>query len=114
MGITLTGSAISEVANDCKSVLSTLESISRAHSWEILMRKIKEYGERKEVIIDDKDEILEFSVKDINVYTFNKNDHVKVFVNGDYLGFTSQPDKIINDFNIIERGILHTDYGCEK
>ena len=40
------------------------------------------------------------NLKDIDVYTFNKNDHVKVFVNGDYLGFTSEPNKIMNDFKI--------------
>ena len=26
-------------------------------------------------------------LKDIDIYKFNKNDFVKVFVNGDYLGF---------------------------
>jgi len=48
------------------------------------------------------------NLKDINVYTFNKNDHVKVFVNGSYLGFTTQPDKIMNDFKIKRsEGIIH-------
>ena len=36
------GADLAKVANDCESILSTLEGISRAHSWEILMRKIKE------------------------------------------------------------------------
>ena len=47
-------------------------------------------------------------LKDINIYAFNKSDYVKVFVNGDYLGFTGNPEKIMEDFKIKKiRRVIH-------
>ena len=47
-------------------------------------------------------------LKDIKIYTFNKSDYVKVFVNGDYLGFTGNPEKIMEDFKIKRsEGVIH-------
>jgi DNA-directed RNA polymerase II subunit RPB2 len=55
-------------------------------------------------IIDDK--IIK--IKDIIIYEFNKNDYVKVFVNGDILGFTNNPENILEDIKFNRsNGIIH-------
>ena len=50
--------------------------------------------------------ILKFT--DINIFTFNKNDFVKVFINGDYLGFTDKPDTIVDSVKLNRsNGLIH-------
>ena len=47
-------------------------------------------------------------IKDINIFEFNKNDYIKVFVNGDILGFTNNPEKILEDIKFNRsNGIIH-------
>ena len=45
---------------------------------------------------------------EINVFTFNKNNFVKVFINGDYLGFTDQPNLMVNALKLNRsNGLIH-------
>ena len=34
----------------------------------------------------------------VDVYTFNKVSQIKVFINGDWIGFTDQPKKLVDKF----------------
>ena len=36
--------------------------------------------------------------KDFNIYKMNKNDFIKVFINGEWIGFTSEHRNLMNDF----------------
>ncbi|MBG02287.1 MAG: hypothetical protein CL470_08465 [Acidimicrobiaceae bacterium] len=48
------------------------------------------------------------SFKEIDVLQFNKKDHTKVFINGDWIGFTEYPDKIISIFKDKRKnGLIH-------
>jgi DNA-directed RNA polymerase II subunit RPB2 len=42
------------------------------------------------------DFIIRFT--DLNVFEYNKLDYIKVFINGDWIGYTQDPDKLINLF----------------
>jgi DNA-directed RNA polymerase II subunit RPB2 len=37
-------------------------------------------------------------IKEIDVYSINKSEQTKVFINGDWLGYTEQPKELINTF----------------
>ena len=37
-------------------------------------------------------------LKDIDIYSFNKNNSVKIFMNGDLMGFSNNPAKIVKDW----------------
>ena len=44
----------------------------------------------------------------INIYSENKNNYIKIFVNGNYLGFTQQPEKIVKDIKHYRSiGVIH-------
>ena len=48
------------------------------------------------------------SLNDIDVFTFNKNKYVKVFINGNYLGFTEKPQNIVDDIKVNRsNGLIH-------
>ena len=43
-----------------------------------------------------------------DIFTFNKNDYSKIFVNGDWLGYTDIPDQLVQDFKQLRlNGIIH-------
>ena len=47
-------------------------------------------------------------LKDIDIYSFNKNNSVKIFMNGDFMGFTNNPYKIVKDIKEKRsNGVLH-------
>ena len=47
-------------------------------------------------------------LKDINIFTFNKREYVKVFINGEYIGFSDKPDTIVKLFKMKRsEGIIH-------
>ena len=37
-------------------------------------------------------------LSEIDIYTFNKNDNTKLFVNGDLIGYIQEPDKFVKEF----------------
>ena len=37
-------------------------------------------------------------LKDFNIYQMSKNDYIKVFINGEWIGFTSEHRNLMNDF----------------
>ena len=44
----------------------------------------------------------------INIYSENKNNYIKIFVNGNYLGLTLKPDNIVNDIKHYRSiGVIH-------
>jgi DNA-directed RNA polymerase II subunit RPB2 len=45
-----------------------------------------------------KKELINF--KDINVLTYNKKENTSIFINGDWIGYTSSPKNLVNDFKI--------------
>ena len=46
--------------------------------------------------------------KDIDVYSFNKSEYIKCFINGYFIGYTSQINELITDFkDKREKGIIH-------
>ena len=48
------------------------------------------------------------SFETIDIYTFNKMEYVKVLINGDWIGFTDNPDSLVEDFKIKRKdGLIH-------
>ena len=50
------------------------------------------------------DFIIRFT--DLNVFEYNKLDYIKVFINGDWIGYTLNPDKLIELFK--KRRLSHS------
>ncbi|MBD23482.1 MAG: hypothetical protein CMG46_00540 [Candidatus Marinimicrobia bacterium] len=56
------------------------------------------------------------SFKDINIYSFNKLDACKVFVNGNWIGFTKEPNELVSSVKEFrENGLIniHTSIYCD-
>ena len=48
------------------------------------------------------------SFETIDIYTFNKMEYVKVLINGDWIGFTDNPDTLVKDIKIKRKeGLIH-------
>ena len=52
------------------------------------------------------DFIIHFT--DLNVFDYNKLDYIKVFINGDWLGYTQDPDKLIDLFKKKREDVIFT------
>ena len=48
------------------------------------------------------------SLRDIDIYSFNKSEYIKCFINGYFIGYTSQINELISILKIIDKkGIIH-------
>ena len=84
-----------------------------------LLADVTLYSKSQEIIIQDLLEDMIFDIKDIHPYEFNKND--KVFLNGDWIGFTDNPTKCVaflrdkrsNNYINHHTSIIHDIYNRE-